>query len=381
MLGRGAVWVANTGFGYGDADAIGYSEQLMLLFTRYLRDGDSVGGALRRAKAEYLNTIGLHSLSPYDEKILAEATLYGLPMLRVQMPGGTAVPATAPSAPEGVSAPLARSAGLTRTVVFRPTYMTHTASVTYTTGLTEIVGTYYGVSWDGGQDKQGEIEVNEGQPIQPRTSVSVALADTLARGAIFEGGRYQTFHNFDPVVTRVITDDMHTRSEPGFGFREWTPSTWELINSIRTPEGWQQRLVVIPAQYRATTERVGVERRFETMTYTVYYSMTQDTIPPSIWTVQQITGTETLTVEVEVTDFAGVDRVVAAYTIGDGFWETVNLAQSVDPNVWVGVLPPKAGLEYLVQAVDGCGNVAVSDNKGQYFGLPPFRVYLPLVRR
>jgi parallel beta-helix repeat protein len=382
LLGRGAIWVGNTGFGYGDADAVGYSEQLMALFAQHLQAGDTVGQALRQAKVEYLNRTGLHSLSPYDEKVLAEATLYGLPMLRVQMPGGVAV--TTARATSGslsltsgsLSGPIACSIDLTCTqAVFTPTYLTHTVATTEATGI------YYSVPFDGTHGQQGEIEVNEGQPIQPRTSLSVVLTDTMARGAVFEGGRYQIFHNFDPVVTRVITEEIRRREEPSFDFKEWTPSTWELINSVRTPEGWQQQLVVIPAQYKATTDYEGVERRFEVMTYTVYYSMTKDTIPPSIWVVRQMVDTEMITVEVEVTDFSGVARVVAAYTTGDGVWRTVDLAQSPDPNTWVGLLPSRAGLEYLVQVVDGGGNVAISDNKGRYFGLPPCQMYLPLVVR
>jgi len=340
---------------------------LMVLFAQHLRAGDTVGQALRRAKTEYFNTTGLHSLSPYDEKVLAEATLYGLPMMRVQMPGGVVEAAARPTF-GSLSRPASCLAGLTCVqAAFAPTYETHTVDTTQATG------TYYSI--------QGEVEVNEGQPIQPRTSLSITLAGTMARGAVFEGGRYHTFHNFDPVVTRVITDQAQTREEPGFGFKEWTPSTWDLINSVRTPEGWQQQLVVIPAQYRATTDWLGVERRFDVMTYTVYYSTTKDTIPPSIWVVSQLEGTETITVEVEVTDFSGVTRVAVAYTTGDGLWQTIDLAQSANPNAWVGSLPSRAGLEYFVQAVDGGGNVAINDNKGWYFGLPPYRTYFPLITK
>jgi len=367
LLGRGAVWVANTGFGYGDADAVGYSEQLMALFARHLSAGNTVGQALRRAKVEYLNTTGLHSFSPYDEKVLAEATLYGLPMLRVQMPGGMAEAAVR-STFGSLSEPASCPTGLTcQQAVLTPVYEAHTVATVQATG------TYYSV--------QGEVEINEGQPIQPRTSLSITLDGMMARGTVFEGGQYQTFHAFDPVVTRVITDEIRTREEPGFGFKEWTPSTWDLINSVHTPEGWQQQLVVIPAQYQATTEQMGVERRFDVMTYTVYYSTTKDTIPPSIWVVRQVTDTDMLTVEVEVTDFSGVTRVAVAHTTGDGLWQTVDLTQIADPNTWVGFLPSRPGLEYFAQAVDGGGNVAISDNKGWYFGLPPYRIYLPLVAK
>ena len=88
-------------------------------------------------------------------------------------------------------------------------------------------------------------------PIMPRTSVSVTMAGTQARGAFFEGGHYQEFTNFDPVVARLITDTTSNKSEPEYDFWEWTPAAWDLINSIPTAEGISQRLVIIPAQYSA----------------------------------------------------------------------------------------------------------------------------------
>jgi hypothetical protein len=36
-------------------------------------------------------------------------------------------------------------------------------------------------------------------------------------------------------------------------------------------------------------------------------------------------------------------------------------------------------VEYFVQVVDESGNVAISDNKGQYFMFVPYKYYLPVV--
>ena len=43
----------------------------------------TVGGALLGAKQAYFNSISAGALSNYDEKIIEEMTLYGLPMLRI----------------------------------------------------------------------------------------------------------------------------------------------------------------------------------------------------------------------------------------------------------------------------------------------------------
>ena len=80
--------IAGTGYQYGDTDFIEYSERLYVEFTRQLRTGSgpvAVGQALVAAKQRYLATtpqlVGLH------EKALLQATLYGLPMLKFNLPG------------------------------------------------------------------------------------------------------------------------------------------------------------------------------------------------------------------------------------------------------------------------------------------------------
>ncbi|KAA3664610.1 MAG: hypothetical protein DWQ04_04815, partial [Chloroflexi bacterium] len=363
LLGRGVTYIANTGYGYGDADTVGYSELLMTLFVEQLCQSSNIGQALRQAKLAYFNRISLHSLSPYDEKVLAEATLYGLPMYGVELPICPNMTDVASSS-NGRSLLVSITDDLaTRKVVFTPTFTAHAVAN----------GKYFSVL--------GETESNPGQPIQPRTSLDVSHPGTVARGAVFEGGRYQTFDSFDPVVTRVITEDSDLplwQAEPPFAFDRWVPASWSLINSIRTADGLQQRLVVMPAHYRALDEQIGIERLFDEMTYTVYYANSEDRTPPSIWAVRNLPGIGEFTIEVEATDFAGVRRVVVAYNTGDGIWLTVDMTQSPnDEDFWTTTLPLKPTVEYFVQVVDEVGNVAVSNNKGRYF-VTPYTYYFPV---
>ena len=81
--GRGAQWIANTGFGYGDTELVAYSERLMALFAKELAvDGSlTTGQALSLAKRDYAKTTQVWS--PYDEKALQEVVHYGLPMYRI----------------------------------------------------------------------------------------------------------------------------------------------------------------------------------------------------------------------------------------------------------------------------------------------------------
>jgi hypothetical protein len=100
-----ATLVAGTGYQYGDTDFIEYSERLYKNFARQLRAGTAgtpiaVGEALARAKLDYIAVTpdirGIH------QKAVLEATVFGLPMLSVNMPAGRG--AIAPDA--GVIAPL-----------------------------------------------------------------------------------------------------------------------------------------------------------------------------------------------------------------------------------------------------------------------------------
>jgi len=105
-----------------------------------------------------------------------------------------------------------------------------------------------------------------------------------------------------------------------------------------------------------------------------------DLIPPSIWRVDAYRAETSIQVVVEATDLSDVVRVGATYTLGDGVWHTTALTRSAaNPNLWTGTIPHQETIEWIVQAVDGAGNVAINDNKGAYLGTPGYRVWLPLI--
>lgn len=370
LLGGGGGWIGNTGYGYGDADAVGYSELLMTLFSQNLAEGHALGHALRAAKAEYFNTTGTYSFSPYDEKVLAQATLYGLPMQQVSMPAST-TSVKDPSDHGRLSVPSRADGLVTRQVIFDLAYETHSDPE---------VGTYFSVA--------GETEVNEWQPIQPRTSVDISLAGETPHGAFFEGGTYETIEDFDPVISRLVStapDMGFQEEEPSFDHPDiWHPSWWSLVNRVWLDEAVNERLVVIPAQYQSTTPTMGTQRLFDQMDYTVYYSSITDIVPPSIWRVNAYRLDAESHITVEVTDLSDVIRMGVSYTLSDGIWATMDLTRSsADPNLWTGTMAYEESIEWFVQAVDGAGNVAVNDNKGTYFGPPPehYRIWLPLIVR
>lgn len=90
----GALWVANTGYGYADTDTIAYSAKLMADFAADLNGALTIGEALTQAKRQYAS--GNAILSPYDLKALMESTFYGLPMYDLNKPGTPVPPPSGP---------------------------------------------------------------------------------------------------------------------------------------------------------------------------------------------------------------------------------------------------------------------------------------------
>ena len=83
-----AVLIAGTGYQYGDTEFLEYSERIYLNVARQLRRGTgplAIGEALTAAKRDYLAS--LVQVSGIDQKSVLQATMYGLPMTRLDLPG------------------------------------------------------------------------------------------------------------------------------------------------------------------------------------------------------------------------------------------------------------------------------------------------------
>jgi hypothetical protein len=361
---KGINFISSSGFGYGDAVSIAYSESLSIFFIRQLKSGLSIGEALAQAKNDYYRQTGVYSFSPYDEKVLEETILFGLPMYTYQFSSEQKIP----NALEAKATPC----NLVLSTPFNDlTTKTLNCSFTMTPIITSL-GSYYAIN--------DQIEANIGQPIQPRTNIDITLSGNSAHGVFVESGTYETFQSFDPVITRVITDSVsYNPSEPLFNTPVWTPSSWDVINSIRTQNGIDQQLVLIPAQYKTETGITGIERTFKDLTYSIYYSNSEDGLPPFIWKVEIERRINDVNIIVTVFDRSDIVRVGVTHTSHDGTWTTVNLSK-IDTSHWGRTIPITDDLHFFVQALDGAGNVAVADNKGSYYS-PPSKLFLPLISR
>jgi hypothetical protein len=342
--------------------SIGLSEQLMLDFSERLVYGQSatVGQALAAAKQEYYLDEG--GFDYYDEKILIESTLYGLPMLRYTTPAATALtPAQNPSpavAKEERMTELGNGLTMNSISYQFPAFLAETTPD----------GQYYTFG--------GMVHASDGDPIQPKYVADLSFPQTEAHGVVFRGGVYTDELSFDPVVVQAITETT-TLPEPLFDAPTWYPPLFHRHNRLERGD----KLVTLLGQFNAPSQ---TERVYEQQSFDVYYHTgSDDWTAPTITCVGSDLQQAQSTVTVNAGDASGIQTVVVAHTDGQGVWDSVDLAWT--GMVWSGSFSATLDSRYFVQVVDQAGNVRVDDNAGTYFvpgeGRCLFDIYLPLVQK
>ncbi|HEY68845.1 MAG TPA: hypothetical protein G4N97_11315, partial [Thermoflexia bacterium] len=342
---RGGYWVGNTGYGYGVDDAVDASERLMLLFAQELgrEPNVAVGQALVQAKQRYLGSTPAGGLSTFHEKAMHGATLYGLPMYRVDVPTYVT-----PSLPVSytISPPQSLGGGLEAvTVTLQPTLSQHVHSA----------GVFYSVG--------GEVQASPGRPLQPRASVPLDSTPDVPHGAMLVGGEFEDQSGFDPYVTQPLTATRLSRpkAEPNFDAPGWFPDLFFVVNRF----GDRPRLAVVPGQFNRDGD---VERLYSRMQLRVFYSDADDYAPPTIWRVTTETVEGGWEFDVQVTDPSGVYAVAVVYESSP--WRVLYLTKDGISNHWRGTLTGVGErVRFFIQAVDKAGNVALETNKGLLFTL------------
>ncbi|MFQ5575438.1 MAG: hypothetical protein ACE5G8_00465, partial [Anaerolineae bacterium] len=310
-----------------------------------------------------------------------------LPMLAVRTPVTTSVPPEGTiRLPRGFDARRALATGAVITTSHVLTNIVY--SRTPITENNRLLGVYYRVR---GED---DMQVAGARPILPRTSFNVHLTGTVAHGALMLGGAFTDVTGVDPVVSRVLTDDVYSKPEPIYPGQSWYPSQFAAVNRFLGVDGQsRERLVLVPGQFRPTSQAnnrtTGVQRLYTGLKFEVYHApfsaQTNDFTPPSIWQIEAIRGKAALTFRALVEDDAGqVTRVVALYrSAGQTSWTPLELAQDSAAGYFTADIPPLPGqVYYFVQAVDATGNVALALDHGNAFTKiteQQSKVYLPLI--
>ena len=447
----GALWLANTGYGYADTDTLAYSAKLMAEFAGQLNGTLNIGEALTAAKQQY--AAGNAILSPYDLKALMESTFYGLPMYHlnttpVPTNGTTTLLQSAPTSgttnTPGTFSDQLYVSGATGAVTYTQitgspdltidgsgavstlanlavgTYTatgtdadgsgdtgnwTYTLSVTPQTGsvsaagiaiapvtfslpigsgagdlgvVSNANGTYYQVNGAPG----GGTQTTEYRPIEPLVSVPVTELGLVPHGALVTGLSSQDFSDILPAYSMpaVGSDDA---TPPAIGDAAF-PGTLQRVASLGTftSTGTSQaaELDLVAGQFfpnPSSTTGLGTERLFTSMSAQVYYDTPGNALAsdytPAIIDSSQATGVGgAFNFNIQTTPSSASDpvgEVVVLYTDASspGIWTEVTLG-STDNENWTGTSTSSSSkIQYIVEAVDAAGNVAVSNNEGVDF--------------
>jgi hypothetical protein len=379
--------VAGTGYQYGDTEFLEYSERLYLNFAKELRAGTgnvAIGEALVKAKRAYLaatsDVRGLHA------KAVLEATLFGLPMLGVNMPTGRTVVSTNSGVinalPPGAPSPADTALGLQlANLSVSPTLTPHTLSLTnYDLPLPNSTT----ATWLSGPDG---VVTNPAEPALPLQVVNVTPINSahVLRGVGFRGATYSE-STVLPLTGAPTTElrGVHTpfSSPVFFPMRLWTSNYFSALSG-----GNGTNLLVTPAQHRALDAANSTLRQYSGLALRLFYSdLTAISEPenaaaflsdaPTIVRVDAVPNGAATTFSAQVVGdpAAAIHAVWVPYTSGaggSGTWTSLDLQQCVTPlpavcgttsdsQYWMGevataTLPADA--KYIVQAASGTGLV------------------------
>jgi hypothetical protein len=388
---KGATLIAGTGYQYGDTDFIEYSERLYREFSQQLRVGTGpvpIGKALVAAKQVYLaNTPQMRGI---HEKALLEATLFGLPMLSVDMPNGRIISTADVSEITGTNS-FTSDPGFTLGLQYAdlnvtPSLTTNTVTLTKTVDILDpgesltVEATY--LSGTNG------VIANPAEPVLPLESRNVSVPGYTARGVGFRSGTYVDLSDVIPLTGAATTEvrGVHTPflSDVYFPIKLWGLNYFDTLVSQGAGETY---LNAIPAQFLsgATDSTRGTLRKITDMDFRLYYSNEFDTyaggsVPalaaaPSITSISSAinNGEVTFGINVLGNPSAGIQEVWITYTAESGHlygsWQSLDLVQNTfDSTLWEGTLnlanTPPEDVRFMVQAVNGVGLVGMATNLG-----------------
>ena len=380
-----ATLIAGTGYQYGDTDFLEYSERLYLDFAQQLRVGAgpvAVGRALVEAKQQYL--AGTQLLEGLHQKALIEATLFGLPMLSVNMPTGRTTPPTDTPVVGTPSPTLAGTPGgvlglSSAEVTLAPTLTQNTITQRNVDGGAAVTAT-----WLSGPDG---IATSPLAPTLPLDSVNVSVPGQVLRGVGFRNGSYA-----DTTVvplTGTPTTELRGVHSPFSSSSFYPARLWSVnyFDALADQDG-PTRLMFTPAQYRSTQSDplTSTQRRYGPVGLRLYYSSNTQTYgdntpalaaPPTIADVSAVNGVGGVSIRVHVVGdpSAGIQETWITYSdaaASAGNWSSLNLTQDPhDSTLWAATLPlgtiAAGDLRFIVQSVNGVGLVALDDNNGTYF--------------
>jgi len=405
---KGSIWIAGTGYQYGDTDFIEYTERLLLEVAQALRTGTgpvSIGRALVEAKRRYLADTPI--MRGIHEKSLLQVTLYGLPMVKFDFPGERIVrttPATEVASATSVVPGPGTAHQLHRGDLTVKSTLTKVDEVLDIVGSTSTITASYFRGSDGIVSTPGEpVRALESAHVGPPANLANG-SEFLVRGIGFRGGFYEDDTGFIPFTGAPATE---TRGVHGiFSTPVFYPALPWSLNQIGLLCGTNggSELNVFPTQFLSDgpLAPTGTLRRYSEMQFSTFYSPVKTSValanPPAINVVASTVASTVVgsviefSIDAAATESVGVQEVWVTYTLQNytgapdrntgspgspyyGAWQSLTLTKpTADSGIgrWQGTLQLAPGVvatqvRFIVQAVNGIGSVTHSTNFGRYF--------------
>ncbi len=381
-------FVGNTGFGLGETDSVGFSEELMADFAGKLTASSTLGDALLQAKQQYY--LSRVAFSNYDEKALSEAELYGLPMYGV---GHAPHALAALSAPDPSSDPVT---GATTSTSPSQGSLSSFPGTNVESSNFAVTPHFVGpVTGENGQyyTNDGQVQAPNYRPLQPYVSLPAGRSDSpglFAHGVVIDALTSSDDpgsppSGFLPDNVRPTLNSSADEPPPSFNDESWPEKIPTLVSL-----GQNQNVNLATGQFftqESAPSTTGVERKWTQIDGRVTYSTSQDYTPPTIDSIHAFESDPGQTDDVLAFSgqFSDLDptnpatghpgTVVfaqAIYDDGTGHWHAVQLQQDQDSGLWSAGVPFSGSqVQYFVEVCDAAGNCGYSSNKGNYFDAEP----------
>ena len=361
-----AVYVANTGFGYGDTKTVDLSEKLMGQFAKNLNTYGTIGEQWVRALHSYYRQAGAYDV--VDLKVMAEATMYGLPFYGYGTPG---TPPAGPPAPtthvDGgldtatlpVITPNISGHGGPGPQLFYDTAHPDGATYTDTNGVDLTPGTLSTIY----------------RPVQPLVTRDVTVPGKAAHGAFITSLTTHTESGVIPVKGRPLVDSQ--AHEPPLNFPNiFFPAGLVTVNRDVAFGVERSTAVVNLGRFRPDdTGDAGVEQVVDSIGLDIGYSNSTDNLAPQITQTGAIeTAPQNFTAFVRVTDDSGsLHRVAVLYNTGGSPTWSIKELTNAGGDLWTGTITTTSPGQIVLdaEAQDNAGNVGFSFNKAVNFQSVP----------
>ncbi len=381
LSAQGVTYVGNTGWSWGTQSAIiTHSELLYDLLAEQLSEHDkiAIGEALQSAKREYFwatanNANGNsnnHVFDYYDAKVLAETTLYGLPMLEFDFPDTLSALSTQDANTASTNSTITIVEEINslavptafNTLKITPGELDHTLQI-------DEDNSYY-LGRDGGY---GTLQGKPSVPIAEEFNFNTTLGQ--GRGVLWLGGNFEIVPNLNPLIIDPVSLNDIPGNEPAFsGTYPLLPVA--LIGMDEFDGTYTDHLTFQTGQYTGDQDN-GTMRLFSDMEFFVgiWDGDPVDENAPLLGTQTAQLNDSILQVTLPVDDESGIYRAYLTYTeknttANTGSWQSIQMSSGTGQCVsgqqeYQISLPIDTEIEYFLQVMDCEGNVAylfVDDN-------------------